>query len=268
MLQYLNVILKNLTGFKNRSGLDHYPFLIRYQIMPEPALAETLEIPQAALQKPIILPTFDELACEDDIPMETEQHKLQMELLIDTLRLWLAQFPNGYVGGNMFVHYLTASGHKEFKGPDVLVVLDAPKGVRDSWIVWKEGKGPDVVIELLSKSTAKQDKTTKKQVYQNQLFVKDYFWFDPKNPTDFAGFSLQHGIYQPISADAQGRLICQTLGLKLTGWHGFYKMADTTWLRWETLEGVLLPTPEEAERQRAERLAEKLRTLGINPEEI
>jgi hypothetical protein len=58
------------------------------------------------------------------------------------------------------------------------------------------------------------------------------------------------------------------LGLKLTRWHGFYKMAETTWLRWETLEGILLPTPEEAERQRADRLAEKLRTLGINPEDI
>jgi len=243
--------------------------------MPEPALAETFETPQIVLQKPIILPTFDELACEDDIPMETEQHKLQMELLIDSLRLWLDQFPNGYVGGNMFVHYLTASGHKAFKGPDVLVVLDAPKGIRDSWIVWKEGKGPDVVIELLSKSTAKQDKNEKKQVYQNQLFVKDYFWFDPKKPTDFAGFSLQYGIYQPVSPDTQGHLICQSLGLKLTRWNGFYKMAETTWLRWETLEGVLLLTPEEterqraeAERQRAERLAEKLRTLGINPEEI
>ncbi|RKZ72999.1 MAG: Uma2 family endonuclease, partial [Candidatus Parabeggiatoa sp. nov. 1] len=51
-------------------------------------------------------------------------------------------------------------------------------------------------------------------------------------------------------------------------WNGIYKNANTTWLRWETLEGVLLPTPEEAERQRAERLAKQLRSLGIEPEEI
>jgi len=44
---------------------------------------------------------------------------------------------------------------EEFKGPDVQVVLDVPKGIRDNWIVWKEGKDPDVVIELLSKNTAK-----------------------------------------------------------------------------------------------------------------
>jgi len=40
----------------------------------------------------------------------------------------------------------------------------------------------------------------------------------------------------------------EKLGLALVRWKGFYKNADTTWLRWETLEGVLLPTPEEAER--------------------
>ncbi|EDN66310.1 Protein of unknown function DUF820 [Beggiatoa sp. PS] len=239
--------------------------------MSKPMLTEELLLPKAkkvVSSQYIILPKFDELASEDEIPMETEQHKLQMELLIDSLRLWIDTMPNGYVGGNMFVHYLTSQGHKAFKGPDVLVGLDVPKGIRDSWIVWKEGKSPDVVIELLSKSTVAQDKNDKKTVYQNELFIKEYFWFDPKNPTDFAGFWLQHGLYQPLPFDAQERLICQTLGLALVRWQGFYKNADTTWLRWETLEGVLLPTPEESERKRAERLAEKLRSLGINPEDI
>ena len=239
--------------------------------MSEPALTEEFVPPQTEeLVSPqsMMLPADDELACEDNIPMETEQHKLQMELLIDSLRLWLDKLPNGYVGGNMFVHYLTPSGHRAFKGPDVIVVLDVPKGLRDNWVVWKEGKGPDVVIELLSKSTAGEDKGNKKEVYQNELFVKEYFWFDPKKPVDFAGFVLQHGVYEPLPSDGGGRLISQQLGLALVPWKGFYKNANTTWLRWETLEGVLLPTPEEASRQRAERLAEKLRSLGINSEEI
>ncbi|MFM7278457.1 MAG: Uma2 family endonuclease, partial [Microcystis aeruginosa] len=39
-----------------------------------------------------------------------------------------------------------------------------------------------------------------------------------------------------------------------------------TWLRWATAEGQLLPTIEELaeqEKQRAERLAAKLRALGV-----
>jgi Uma2 family endonuclease len=95
-----------------------------------------------------MLPSNDQLVCEDDIPMETEQHKLQMELLIDSLRLWLDKIPNGYVGGNMFVHYLTRSGHKAFKGADVIVVLDVPKGIRDNWVVWKEGLIPKKLFKF------------------------------------------------------------------------------------------------------------------------
>ena len=100
--------------------------------------------------------------------METERHRLQMELLINSLKPWLEQREDGYVGGNMFVYFSLAQvRHQDFKGPDFFAVLGVPKGERKSWVVWEEGKGPDVVIELLSNSTAELDKTDKKQVYQN-----------------------------------------------------------------------------------------------------
>nr|WP_330359423.1 hypothetical protein [Moorena bouillonii] len=49
-----------------------------------------------------------DLPCDDGIPMETERHKLQMQLLIDPLLPWLAQREDGYVGGNMFLHLSTS----------------------------------------------------------------------------------------------------------------------------------------------------------------
>jgi hypothetical protein len=119
-------------------------------------------------------------------------------------------------------------------------------------VVWEEGKAPDVVIELLSDSTAQLDKNEKKLIYQNQLRVSEYFWFDPFNPNDWAGFFLQQGVYQPLSLNAQNQLISQSLGLALQRWQGNYKGIDATWLRWATLEGELLPTPEEQERLRAD----------------
>jgi len=89
----------------------------------------------------------------------------------------------------MFVYYsLEQARNQDFKGPDVFVVLVVPRRERKSWVVWEEGKGPDVVIELLSNSTAEHDKTAKKQTYQNRLRVPEYFWFDPFNPEDLAGF--------------------------------------------------------------------------------
>ncbi|MDJ0801094.1 MAG: Uma2 family endonuclease [Calothrix sp. MO_167.B12] len=201
-------------------------------------------------------PTQEELPYDDGTPMESQRHKLQMDLLIDALQPWLEQRNDGYVGGNMFVYYSLAQvKNKDFKGPDFFVVLGVPKGERKSWVVWEEGKAPDVVIELLSDSTAAADKNEKKLIYQNQMRVPEYFWYNPFNPDDWAGFSIQNSIYQPIPVNSHNQLVSQSLGLALQRWQGSYKGIETTWLRWETLAGELLPTADEIaqqERQRAE----------------
>jgi Uma2 family endonuclease len=198
-------------------------------------------------------PTQAELPYDDGIPMESQRHKLQMDILIDALTLWLAERPDGYVGGNMFVYFSMAQVRdRDFRGPDFFAVLGVPKGERKSWVVWEEEKAPDVVIELLSESTARADKHEKKLIYQNQLRVPEYFWFDPFNPDDFAGFSLQQGVYQPLNPNERNQLVSQALGLGLQLWQGIYKGVETTWLRWANLTGEVLPTAEEDERQRAE----------------
>jgi Uma2 family endonuclease len=277
----------------------------------------------------ILPPTQDDLPYDDGEPMETHRHKLQMDLLMYPLNDWLMrEQKNGFVSGNMFVYFSPAQvRNQDFKGPDVFAVLDVPFKERKSWVVWEEGKAPDVVIELLSSSTATHDKTDKKQIYQNQLRVPEYFWFDPFNAEDFAGFALHLGHYEPIPFDSQGRLISQSLGLALVRWAGIYTGIEAQWLRWSTIEGILLPTEHEyaqaarqqadqaqqqadqaqqqadqaqqqadqaqqqadqaqqqadqaqrqtervqqqfdQERHRVERLAEKLRDLGIDPDQI
>jgi hypothetical protein len=96
------------------------------------------------------------------------------------------------------------------------------------------------------------------------------------------GFAIRNGVYEALTFDAQNRLISQRLGLALVRWQGIYKGIETLWLRWETLEGVLVPTAQEAAEQqaahaeqranqaeqRAARLADKLRAMGINPDDI
>ena len=198
-------------------------------------------------------PTQDDLPCDDGEPMETQRHKWQMDILIYTLDRWLAQRGEGYVNGNMFVYFsLEQVQSQKFKGPDVFVVLGTPRGERKSWVVWQEGRGPDVIIELLSRSTANYDKGEKKLVYQNQLRTPEYFWFNPFDPEDRAGFSLNDGVYEPIAPDEQGRLPSRRLNLALTLWHGVYLGLEGTWLRWATPSGELLPTDAEAAQRQAE----------------
>jgi Uma2 family endonuclease len=87
---------------------------------------ETLTLTQST--QLTALPTQDELPCDDGVPMETQRHKFQMDLLMDTLLPWLEQREDGYVGGNMFVYFSAAQIKKQdFKGPDFFAVLGVPK---------------------------------------------------------------------------------------------------------------------------------------------
>lgn len=211
----------------------------------------------------VVPPGQDELPYDDGVPMETARHRLQMELLIHSLRPWLDSREHGFIGGNMFVYFSELQiRNQDFKGPDFFVVLNAAKGERKSWVVWGEdGMTPDVVIELLSESTSEADKTAKKQTYQNNLKVANYYWFDPFNPDDWAGFELHGNVYQPLSFIEENQLPCPALGLSLTHWQGRYHEVETTWLRWTTLDGALLPTYQEIEQQRADQAEQEIARL-------
>jgi Uma2 family endonuclease len=207
----------------------------------------------------------------DEPPLETDLHRLQMTLLIQCLE-WLWRDNNDfYASGNVTVYYSPRQLKSEhFRGPDFFVVLGTERKPRKSWVVWEEdGKYPNVIVELLSDSTAKTDKGLKKQIYQDIFRIPEYFWFDPHN-LEFAGFVLLAGKYQPMEANSQGWLWSQQLDLFLG--------VDQHKLRFFTAEGELVPTPEEVakqqfaraeqERQCSDRLAAKLRELGIDPNTI
>ncbi|MFN6271524.1 MAG: Uma2 family endonuclease, partial [Microcystis sp.] len=167
-----------------------------------------------------------------------------------------------------------------------------------------QGKYPNVIVEIISDSTANIDRTKKKILYQNTFRTPNYFWFDP-NTLEFQGFTILEGQYQAISPNDRGYLWSEQLGLYL----GIFDRK----LRYFTADGQLVPTPQEAElqqrqakeqillekeqillekeqerqakeqallekeqallekeqeRQAKERLAAKLRELGINPQTI
>ena len=201
----------------------------------------------------------------DEPPLETYLHLNQIILLIKCLD-WLWQDRNNYfAAGNLTIYYSPRKKKSEnFRGPYFFVVLNTtPDQTRRSWVVWEEdGKYPNVIVEILSDSTAKTDREDKKKLYQDTFRTPDYFWFDPIT-LEFQGFTLISGKYEPIKPNEQGWLYSSQLGL--------YLGINEDKLRYFTSEGELVPTPEESalqERQKAEKLAEKLRELGINPDEI
>ena len=218
-------------------------------------------------------------------PLETELHLRQILLLIQILEdLWQDR-QDFYAFGNLTIYYsLEQKKSQDFRGPDFFVVLNTERKPRKSWTVWEEGgKYPNVIIELLSQSTANVDKTTKKEIYQDTFRTPEYFWFSP-DTLEFQGFHLVDGKYQDLQPNEQGYLWSEQLQLFL----GIHQQQ----LRLFTSEGVLVPTPKEAakiaeqraitaeeiaeterqqrqaEQERNERLAAKLRELNIDPDTL
>ena len=187
--------------------------------------------------------TEDDLPDEDGVPMESDRHRKQMYLLLEILELYLSE--DWYVSGNMFVYFSPRQVKNEyFRGPDFFAVRGVPRRLRKSYVVWQEGKAPDIIIELLSDKTRVFDKNGKKQTYQDMLRVPEYFWYDPISQ-EWAGFELRDSQYQPMKPDEEGRLISKQLGLALVRREGTYQNMGGTWLRFETLDGHLLPSAEE-----------------------
>lgn len=198
------------------------------------------------------LPTEDDLPCDDGVPMETLRHRLQMELLMNGLAPWARTRGDCFVGGNMFLYFSSEQLRgRDFRGPDFFAVLGVSPRERKSWVVWDEEKGPDLIIELLSDSTRQSDKVEKKRVYQDRLRVAEYFWFDPWDPEDFAGFTLSDGRYRPLTPVEPGRIPSPLLNLTLSWWDGEYGGVQARWLRWADANGDLLPTDTEAAKAEA-----------------
>lgn len=215
------------------------------------------------------------LITEDEIPLESAWHRAQINLLIESLRHYWRDRRDYYVGGNMFLYYsLEQARRRYYRGPDFFVV----KGVegarpRQAWIVWEEeGRYPDLIIELISPASAELDRVLKKQLYAEVFRTPEYFWYDPAT-RELQGWHLCNTHYEPLLPNAQGLIWSRVLELHLGLWEGIYQGEAGTWVRFYDAEGNLVPLPEEelarlleAERQRAERLAQKLRELGVEPE--
>lgn len=214
----------------------------------------------------IVVPPTD--LWSDELPLESDRHREQMDLLIDCVNWWWRDRTDFYVSGNLTIYYSPEQiKTQDFRGPDFFVVLGTERRPRKSWVVWGEnGRYPNLIIELLSQSTAAVDRGLKKQIYQDIFRTPDYFLFDPET-LELAGFHLLDGQYQELIANEKGWLWSQQLELYL----GIYQGKLRFFTNYEQLvltEGEDERRQKELAEQKAERLAAKLRELGVDPDAL
>jgi Uma2 family endonuclease len=204
----------------------------------------------------------DATQLESDEPeMESSLHYMQLALLVGCLELLWQDRSDFFIGANLTIYFSRQQlKSHDFRGPDFFLIRNTECKPRKSWVVWEEdGKYPDLIIELLSDSTATTDRALKKELYQTRFHTPEYFWFSPET-LEFQGFRLIGQQYEAIQPNNQGWLWSEVLDLFL-GVHDHQ-------LRYFKAAGQLIPTPIEAANQAQEaaaRLSEQLRSLGIDP---
>ena len=233
----------------------------------------------SSIRHPSIEETVDDLSIEypssDGEPMA--ENKWQYVAMTDTVSVLENHFlnrPDVYVGGDMLMYY-RMNDNQTRVAPDVFVVIGAAgKHFRDSWIVWREGKAPDFVMEVASPSTWRRDAGEKRDIYAG-MGVTEYWRFDPTGEhftPQLVCERLTDGEYHqiPLETDADGILRGQSevLGLDICARPGLelrlYDPESKQWLRTHRESEEALQTAE-AGRQAAEeevrRLREQLQNL-------
>ena len=204
---------------------------------------------------------------------ETQQHVLAILMSLALLRLYL-QEQQAVVFADQYLYYIEGNSRARV-APDVMVVFDIEKRLYPNYKIWEGQQTPAIIFEVTSAGTKETDWNFKKTLYE-QLGVTEYWLFDPYGEwitEQLQGYRVnEDGVYKPIRDNCS-----EVLQLKLQAEAyliGFYRLDN----------GEKLLTPEELysanlaanqrveqetqraeqEKARADRLAEKLRQLGVN----
>ncbi|NJN18308.1 MAG: Uma2 family endonuclease [Oscillochloris sp.] len=168
--------------------------------------------------------------------------------------------PNVFVAGDLL--WYPVEGRPALRrAPDALVVFGRPKGDRRAYLQWKEdGIGPQVVFEVLSPKNTVAEMFRKLEFYDD-YGVEEYYLYD-LDGGELTGWQRHNGnlrVIETISGWVSPRL---GVRFDLEAGELVLTRPDGT----HFLSYVELANQRDQERERAERLAARLRALGIDPD--
>lgn len=232
----------------------------------------------------IAIPDISQIEIEDDLPVDNFQSEKQQRLLVEPL----------YSNEVLTTPFIAAANVGVFNSPkqdpvvpDAFVSLNVQMPVdwsqkqNRSYFVWEFGKAPEVAIEIVSNRKGKE-LGAKKNDYA-RIGIAYYAVFDPLLQIQEA--EQMNGALLRVYVLTAGKYVelaepfwLETVGLGLTLWTGTFEDQPGLWLRWCDRSGEVIPTGKESsererqradsERQRATRLAERLREMGVDPDTI
>jgi Uma2 family endonuclease len=214
----------------------------------------TLTLPRPP--DPVVYPDSDGLPMSDN----TRQFRWILTLY-SALEERFAADPNVFVAGDLL--WYPVEGRADLRAaPDAMVALGRPKGDRGSYRQWLEGGvAPQVVFEVVSPGNSPIEMLRKLHFYE-KYGVQEYGVYDPDR-NEFEAYARVGDRLQPAS-DPRG-WTSPLLGMRFAVGPDGLEITQPDGSRY--LPRLELVAEWERERSRAERLAQRLRELGVEVEE-
>jgi Uma2 family endonuclease len=251
------------------------------------------------------LPTAEELPCSDETPVDNQLQNDIPNLLLSLLALIWAERDDWYFGVDMGIYY---NPDEDAIVPDGFLAVGVQRAIgekgRLSYVLWAEKVLPILALEVISEryNSEYEDKLADYQA----LGIRYYAIYNPfsgrrgrfKHRQRLEVYQLVSDRYELLPSE-DCRVWLPEIGLALGYETGVHIGWQREWLYWYDRSGVRYLTAEEqavqerqarlnaeviAEQQRliadqerfakqeaeqkAQRLAEKLKTLGIDLDEI
>jgi Uma2 family endonuclease len=231
-----------------------------------------------ALDREIVYPDSDGQPMADN----TKQFRW-IVLIKENLEYLFVENEAVFVAGDLL--WYPIEGRPDIRvAPDVLVAFGRPKGDRGSYRQWQEGNvAPQVVFEILSPGNTTKE-MSRKLLFYNHYGVEEYYIYDPDS-NELTGLERRQGELTPI--EEIDNWISPRLGIRfeLTPDNlNLYDAQDNLFLSpVELRQKVELESKRadqesqraeqeanraEQEKSRGDRLAAKLKSLGIDPESV
>ncbi len=219
---------------------------------------------QSTTQTEIIYPDCD------GQPMANNTEQFDWIVIIKQNLEWLfADDENVFVAGDLF-WYPVEGKPKIVNAPDVMVVLGRPQGKRLSYKQWEEENiSPQVVFEILSPSNSR-DEMDRKLIFYDRHGVEEYYIYNP-DLNELRGWLRGEDGLDAIAFMANWVSPRLHIRFDLSGDKlQIYRPDGEAFSTYLEIERRRSQAEEalQQERRRSQLLAERLREMGINPDEL
>ncbi|MDB9467968.1 Uma2 family endonuclease [Dolichospermum circinale] len=221
--------------------------------------------------QPLTLSTSEVIYPDSDgQPMANNTEQFRWILVIQQNLDWLfADNPDVFVAGDLFWYPIEGKNYL-VNAPDVMVVFGRPKGKRGSYLQWQENNiAPQVVFEILSPSNS-QTEMERKLIFYERHGVEEYYIYNPQNNQLRGWLKTEDGL--DVISEIEN-WVSPRLGIKfdLSGEElQIYRPDGNKFSSYLEICQLLeqAETALAAERRKTQLLAEKLKALGVNPDDL